>query len=478
MLKQIPFIHLLEMNHDKYFYDTNTNAILNISTELYEFLKKMLSGDYPDSGDMSEETRDNLQFLLSQGFLQGRNDKVKIEHPETNRLEAIYKSNLNTMTLQVTQNCNLRCKYCIYSGSYVNRTHTNKRMSIKTALEAIDFLQKHSFESEEISIGFYGGEPLLEMELIQACVEYAEKIFAGKKLMFYMTSNATLLNKACAGFLAEHKFNLTVSLDGPSDIQNKNRIFAGSNKGTFDTVMRNLEMVKTYYPDFIKHITFNAVIDLKQDVSCTSRFFMSYDLVKEIGVSGNFVDTSNLKNQKEDDIPFEFYANSNYEVFKVYLSSCTDLLKNHRSSLYSFQLSYLNNSIAERSIISSHESCVDCPGGQCLPGIQRLFVNADGKFFPCERVDEAAEVLCLGDIWNGFDVEKGKRILNVSQITEKECRECWCYKLCEQCCGKAVQDGKFDRNRRLSFCHATRQMAEESIKNYIVLKKYKSRLIK
>ena len=80
-----------------------------------------------------------------------------------------------------------------------------------------------------------------------------------KKLSFNMTSNATLLTEESVLFLAAHDFNLTISLDGPANIQNKNRIFAGSNRGTYETVMEKLDMVKEICPAFIKKISFNAV---------------------------------------------------------------------------------------------------------------------------------------------------------------------------------------------------------------------------
>ena len=102
---------------------------------------------------------------------------------------------------------------------------------------------------------------------------------------------------------------------------------------------------------------------------------MTYDLVKEIGVSGNYVDVNNLKELEQDEVPPEFYANSNYEVFKVYLNSCTNLLKGYDSSLYNFHISALHNQMVERNVYNKHDSCYDCPGGQCLPGIQRLFVK-------------------------------------------------------------------------------------------------------
>lgn len=131
--------------------------------------------------EVKGELKDELEYLIDSGCLQSANENVVVEHFETSLLESLYENSLNTIILQVTQNCNLRCQYCVYSGSYINRVHNNKRMSVEVAKQAIDFLAKHSMNSKEISIGFYGGEPLLEFSLIQEIVDYAERIFIGKK---------------------------------------------------------------------------------------------------------------------------------------------------------------------------------------------------------------------------------------------------------------------------------------------------------
>ena len=159
---------------------------------------------------------------------------------------------MGNVILQVTQNCNLRCEYCVYSGSYINRVHTNKRMSFETAVKTIDFLAAHSLNCNEVSIGFYGGEPLLEIELIKKAVSYAKEVFGEKKVNFNMTTNATLLNMDIADFLVQNDFNITISLDGPRNIHNKNRIFANSNKGTFDLIMENIALIREKYPFFDK----------------------------------------------------------------------------------------------------------------------------------------------------------------------------------------------------------------------------------
>ena len=143
-----------------------------------------------------------------------------------------------------------------------------------------------------------------------------------------------------------------------------------------------------------------------------------------------------------------------------------------RQTLYSSEVASLKQIVKDRFVgLQTYQGKIS-PGGQCLPGIQRFFVTVDGKFFPCERVDEESSELCIGDLKNEFDLENAKKILNVAKITEKECRECWCYKMCSQCVAKAGENGKIEAANRLKWCKQSRENAEEYIKNYIVLKNF------
>lgn len=86
----------------------------------------------------------------------------------TELLDDILDVNIESINLQVTQNCNLRCEYCPYTGNfYNNRRHTNKSMSFELVKRGIDFLYNHSMNCEVVNVAFYGGEPLLEFELIK-----------------------------------------------------------------------------------------------------------------------------------------------------------------------------------------------------------------------------------------------------------------------------------------------------------------------
>ena len=467
-----PNIHLFEIYDRKFLYDVDTNSIVSIPNDVYSFLKELACCtselDVSNKLSVMETTvRQSIIYLENQGLLHPVNSNLQVKHVETDILQGLYDGNLSLMTLQVTQNCNLRCKYCVYSGSYINRIHANKRMSWEVAKRAVDFYYGHTKNSNEVSLGFYGGEPLIEIELIRRVVVYAEEVFKGKKLSFNMTTNATMLTDEIVQFLLEHNFHIAISLDGPKKIQDGNRVFADKESGTFDTVMKNLEQIKHRYPEFLNKITFNAVIDLSKDIGCANDFFMSYDMVKDIFVMGNMINNANRKEELETDR--QYVADALYEEFKVLLYYCTNIFKTYKPTLMDGRFRGIKQLYYNRMVAKNSKTNYDCPGGQCLPGAQRFFVNADGRFYPCERVDEASETYCIGNIDDGFDMDKISKLLNVAQLTEKECKNCWCFRLCSQCIAVAEENGELSKKKRLSNCMGIRNQIESDLKDYIVL---------
>ena len=473
MLKHIPFIKLFSVHFKYYLYDTNTNAIFKIPKEVYLYLEKLNDKNFEDSFNaLSDKYKKFVNNMIANGVLKPIPENRKIEHFETERLDYFFKDNVRSLTLQVTQNCNLRCNYCVYSGSYVNRTHNNKRMSWETAKKAIDHLFDHSSLSKNISIGFYGGEPLLEWNLIVKCVEYAENLFFEKNLSFLMTSNATLLEDYMIDFICKHNINLTISLDGPREVQNANRVFANGNEDTFSVVMEKIKLFEKINSEYLKNnVSFNAVIDLNKDVNASNEFFFNYDIIKDIQVSGNVVNEDN-KTETSFAVP-EYYSEMQYELFKSYIFFHTDILSNFSPRLYINDINGLKRNQEERLIVDDSCKSSVVATGQCLPGILRFFVTADGDFYPCERVNEQSPDLCIGNVNDGFNVENAKRILNVSKLTEEHCLKCWCIKNCGQCISKSMNaDGHLEAESRLKNCAIAKREAVERMKEYVILKEY------
>lgn len=258
----VPYIHTFYTPKGYYFYDFNTNAIVRINKSVYDFLNEWEKNkDCPNS---QSECGNIIDELKRAGFLSERH-WTKIEHPATKMLDRYLHSSVESITLQVTQQCNLKCNYCPYSGSYYNREHSNRHMSFETAKQAIDFYIAHSFDIPVAHIGFYGGEPLIEYDLIRKIVEYCREKCFGKKIMYFMTTNATLLTEEVIDFLMENEFNLSISLDGPRNYHDRNR-HRIDDSGSFDIVMQNIERLYKRYPEKKDNVQFNCVLDPTSDI--------------------------------------------------------------------------------------------------------------------------------------------------------------------------------------------------------------------
>lgn len=147
--KENPFIHLFQTAFGYYLYDVNTNQIIKIKQDTYERLSNQEKGYKTD-------TNEEIEILYENGYL--KNNKVQnVNHPYTELLPYALENKIHILILQVTQNCNLRCDYCLYSGKYNTRSHQNKRMNFSVAKEAIDFLKEHSKEKERFILRFMVG---------------------------------------------------------------------------------------------------------------------------------------------------------------------------------------------------------------------------------------------------------------------------------------------------------------------------------
>lgn len=187
-----PFVKLFRVPNAGYCFDLNKNEIFQVEEEPFSYLYNLLSGKEV----IAEEPEEVLQ-LKAEGYLSDESAVKEVKHPMTDYLGNYLDRPLLKLTLQITQDCNFRCKYCVYSEDHNNKqnSHSKKHMDWDTAKKAVDFLREHSMDSSSVNIGFYGGEPLLEMGLIHQVVEYSENLFAEKDLSFSVTTNGTLLTE-------------------------------------------------------------------------------------------------------------------------------------------------------------------------------------------------------------------------------------------------------------------------------------------
>ncbi|EMS69943.1 Cys-rich peptide radical SAM maturase CcpM [Ruminiclostridium cellobioparum] len=461
-----PFIHTFKVGGKDYIYDVNRNVILKGQNELI----KMLMKDQAESENVEDKDIFELMVKMKNDGFFSSNRIKEILHPADELIEYYLNSKIQKITLQLTQNCNLNCSYCAYSGGYYNRTHTKSRMDFEIAKRSIDFLLGHSEDNKEINIGFYGGEPLLEKGLIRKCINYAKENCFGKKLSFTITTNGTLLNENIVQLFVENDVYLVISLDGPKEVQDKNRKFACTSKSTFEIVMRNVSFIKEKYPNYYKNICFNAVLDQENEFCCIDNFFRDFDLVKEAMVLASEINPNSKKEHVKNDQTF--INNYKYEIFKLFLSRLGRLDQSYVSKLVktyfiSLEKTFAQLKLTEKLPEKAHH------GGPCIPGSQRLFIDTLGNFYPCERVSETSEIMKIGNIFDGFNYDNIREILNIGKLSESKCKNCWAFRFCGLCVAMADSVNGLSRYEKVSKCNRTIKFAEDRLKDICMLKNLK-----
>lgn len=457
-----PFIHTFKTSNNYYVYDVNTDKILKIPQSIYDILN-----DKDNEFELSNN--EYIINLKNKGYL--KSTKVEeTEHPETKYLRYTLENKLDTILLQVTQNCNLKCEYCIYSGGYKNRNHSDKRMSIETAKKGIDFLINNSKDSEELHIGFYGGEPLLEMGLIKECILYALEKGEGREIFFNLTTNGTLLKSDIISFFEKYGVSIMVSLDGPAEIHDKNRKFANGDIGTHEFVIKNLEKIKKEHPIFFKdRVLFNTVLDVENEFSCVENYVSGEDLFNDSIFLYSLINDNYALRKRN--ILDKFIIDENYEMFKIYLNKLGKINDDNVSKILKVEVENIG-----RSRIGKHvDGRQELPkkwhhGGPCVPGALRTFLTVDGDLYPCERVSETSKVSLIGNIESGFDYERIEEILNIEKVTEDQCHNCWVYSYCSTCIACADDLTTVSKDLILKQCKRVRNNTEEIFKDYCVLK--------
>ena len=443
-------------------FDVNMNEILPISAESFLFLKMCMSGE----ADVTSSEITEIQELCQAGYLKTESVVHKIQHPYTQYLKYFLDRKLPKITLQVTQGCNLRCKYCIYSetNNKHQRSHSNKHMSWETAKRSVDFLHEHSIDSDKVNIGFYGGEPLLEFPLIQKVIAYAHNVFEGKQVTFAITTNGTLLNETIIKYFEKENVRLLISLDGPKAIHDKSRVFSDG-RGSFDTVMQNFAKLKEIAPDYAKQVNFSMVMDPTNDFDCINEITFSSDDINQHAFLATIVE---IEEAQEQTFSEEYIWKVEYQMFLAFFASISRFPKNRVSVATQGAVGSLMLSV-KYFRASAPLNAVDVPSGPCVPGQQRLFVSVDGKFFPCERVSENSDATCIGSLDDGFDIEKANRILNIGSITANTCRECWSLRYCSLC-AKRADDGSpnLSIKKKMSHCKKVHADTYTKMRQYIM----------
>jgi len=439
-------------------FDRDVNSILNVKEEEFPAFQRV------EAGTASDDDWRLLERYTSQGYLQ-ETRLQEILHPATPLMKYHLDGSMAQLDLQMTCQCNLNCHYCVYSGNYKNqRTHSDKTMSLATIYKSIDFLMAHSRNVVEPVLGFYGGEPLLEYEKIKAGVDYVRTEYKGRSVRFTITTNGTLFNDEMLRFLEDNEFSVSVSLDGPKDLHDINRIYASNGGGSFDDIMANVRYIRENYPELFEKLLFLTTVAPGVDYSCVNEFYNADDILSDSSITSNSV---NSYNATEEIIYDDLYRTTyTFQQMKVLLAALGLYDKKKISRLFVSGLSDVERfqkTLSKRTVVEKSH-----PGGPCLPGVMRPFVTTDGNIYACERVNESPSMV-IGNIETGFDMEKVEAVLNVGWLTKEECMACWAFSHCALCMAACDGGATLSREERLKHCDSSKSALMEKIETVCML---------
>jgi len=300
-------------------------------------------------------------------------------------------ANLKQIVFEVTDSCNLKCKYCGYGEFYNNYDkRENKKLSVNKAIKLIDYLVSfwksdlNTSSNRNVYISFYGGEPLLNIPFIKKIVHYVEKIkLSTRHFTFSLTTNALLLDK-CIEFLVEKDFNLLISLDGDSN--NNDYRLDKSGRSSFKRVIQNVNLLQKKYPNyFIKNVNFNAVLHNKNSVTDIHNFFIKYNKkpiigeLNSMGIRPAKINTfmQSYRNQHES-----LYQSENYEeIEKERFPQTPNYIEALRFiHIYS---GFVYDDYNELLYGKYKNTWLT---GTCSPFYKKMFLTVNGKILPCERI--------------------------------------------------------------------------------------------
>ncbi len=394
----------------------------------------------------------------------GNGREIKVHEAEIDE-ELIRRKvrRLPSMAIEMTENCNLKCKYCIFSGHYENwRTLDNRDMESETACQGLDYVFSliKNRRKKVFALGFYGGEPLLKFKTLKKIVKYAKHLFIEKNkwdLRFNITSNLTLLDDEILDYLVENKFILLVSLDGNKENHDSKRVYSNGH-GTFDTIYMNLERMALRYPDYFAKVGFSAVFSPDLSLKKTYDFFCNCDLVKNNRVrftlvnpgEGSYYQTYNFnwKKYRED------YNLLYQQIFKK-IKQKEDLSKYE-------EMMYSN---LRRTAENLDTTGITSIAGACLYD-SRLFLDTRGRFHVCERVNST---MSLGDVKQGFNFSKMVNMVKkFAEFNRTHCLDCSVRFLCSRCYAQFAGDQKFEPKPK--FCRAQHATLIRNLESYISYK--------
>ncbi|MDE7192156.1 MAG: thioether cross-link-forming SCIFF peptide maturase [Clostridia bacterium] len=403
--------------HDKVYHfvwDNESGSLHNVDYVAFLYAKKRY-------GQALDEKEDKDFSAIAQADLQELKEEFNelekmgvLNTPCTSFAKKKRIGEIKALCLHICNDCNLRCKYCFADeGTY----HTTERayMSEEVGKKAIDFLIAHSGKRNNLEVDFFGGEPLMNLDVVKAIVEYARsrEKESEKSFNFTMTTNCVLLNDKNIEWLNKEMFNVVLSIDGRHDVHSAVRK-AVNGKDCYDLIANNAIKFAKARGDKSYYVrgTFTAQnLDFADDVLTLND--MGFD---QISIEPVVTDIADLKITKEH-LP---------AILKEYERLAENYIDRRKTDKW----------------FNFFHFMIDLEGGPCIvkrltgcgSGCEYLAITPTGGIYPCHQFAENKDYY-MGNVFDGdLDLSISDKFADNIVTNKPDCKDCMAKYYCSGGC--------------------------------------------
>lgn len=414
----MPLIHKFKI-HDTYMViDVNSGAVHEIDEISYHVLDYYPKHSLKDTIELLNkrysateisEVIEEIDILIKEKMLYSDN------FCEEDNIQKLHKDQvIKAMCLHVAHDCNIRCKYCFASqGDFSGQ---RLMMPLEVGKRAIDFLIDNSGSRRNLEIDFFGGEPLMNFDVVKKIIQYArdQEERTNKRFRFTITTNATLLTEETMRYINKHMDNIVLSIDGMKSTNDLMRPTING-KGTYEIILPKIKRMvekRGCRSHYVRGTFTKYNLDFAKDVLHLS------DLgFKEISVEPVVAD-----------------ANKDYAITKEDLATIFDEYEK-------LAIEYLNRRNTEKEFNFFH-FIVDLKQGPCVhkrlsgcgAGNEYVAITPEGDIYPCHQF-VGNELFVMGNVIDGIvQAEIREDFKNAHVLNKEKCSDCWAKFYCSGGC--------------------------------------------
>ena len=417
-------IHQYKLGGYNIVLDINSGSVHAVDEVAYDMIAmyethsadEIVAAMLEKYADTPEVTEAELRECL--GDIEALKEAGQLFYPETYEDKAAtLKAKgdvVKALCLHVAHTCNLNCAYCFASqGNYHGERGL---MSFEVGKQALDFLIANSGTRRNLEVDFFGGEPLMNWDVVKQLVAYgrSREEETGKHFRFTLTTNGILLDDEVTEFCNREMHNVVLSLDGRKEVHDATRKdYAGN--GSYDRIVPKFQRFVEQRGDqsyYIRGTYTHANTDFTNDI-----FHMADLGFKELSMEPVVCDPSEPHALTAEDLPVLF---EQYEIL------AHEMVRRNR----------------EGRGFTFYHYMIDLTGGPCIykrlsgcgSGTEYLAVTPWGDLYPCHQF-VGDEGYCMGNVWDGVtNTALREKFRSCNVYAREECRDCWAKLYCAGGC--------------------------------------------